>query len=206
MIVQPSDITNYSIALKNSGITFANIELLERQFILHLFGKEGAKALISYINANRTETKEEHPNAGDYEFGSAPVGTTIHYDFADINELIYGDKLLFEGLLPLLAIMLCCNFLSQNRIQVARQNVTKQPNGARTTTKREEMEVVQALAYSAHNIVYAMNDYLQTPANNPLNLHVNTQILPQRYFTNTSGRMPLNAPFLSIIGWGGMYY
>ena len=53
MIITAYDVYRYSIALKNSGITQENIDVLERQFLLLVFGKEGAKRLIEYINANK---------------------------------------------------------------------------------------------------------------------------------------------------------
>ena len=46
MIITAYDVYRYSIALKNSGITQENIDVLERQFLLLVFGKEGAKRLI----------------------------------------------------------------------------------------------------------------------------------------------------------------
>lgn len=66
-----------------------------------------------------------------------------------VKELLDGDDELFSGLRALLATIICTNLLSQNRILVGRQNVAKRPLTHQVTTRREESDVIQALAYSA---------------------------------------------------------
>lgn len=205
MIITAYDVYRYSIALKNSGITQENIDVLERQFLLLVFGKEGAKRLIEYINANKMPITLPTSNLPeDYEFGGNPVEQPRRWDFGEINELIYGDNILFSGLIALLSVAIALNLESQGRLQIARQNVTKQPVNSRIITRREENEVTQALAFQARNILFALHDYLGQEGKNPLKLEVYRYVEPTRYSTNTSGKMGTNLGFLGIYG-GGWY-
>lgn len=176
-ILSADDLYSYSIALRNSGITINNLRMLETQVLIFLFGKEGARRVVQEINENRVTSPK-------------------------VQELIDGDDELFSGLRALLATVVCTNLLSQNRIQVARQNVTKQPQSSRQTQRREEADVVQSLAYSARSLIFAMADYLQQEGKNPLNLHVENSILTTRYSTNTSGAIPAATPyFMGFLPW-----
>lgn len=193
MLITSVDLYRYSIALVNSGITQDNIDMLERQILVTIFEKESAKALVNYINENKKPI--ESPNKKDSSFGdfggNTPV-VPVEYDYGELNKLIKGDNVLFQGLIALLAVLVCLNLLSQNRIQVARQNVTKQPLSSRTTSRREESDVVQSLSFTAHNLIGAMDDFLKQPGNNPLKLKIRDAVHPARYSTNTSGKMPMN--------------
>lgn len=94
------------------------------------------------------------------------------------------------------------NLLSQNRILVGRQNVAKRPLTHQVTTRREESDVIQALAYSAKSIIFAMHDYLKQEGKNPLDLKIARSIFATRYATNTSGYIPANTPgFMGFLGW-----
>lgn len=204
MILQVSDLYKYSIALQNSGITPENLAMLERQAISVLFGREGARNLIKYLNENTIEVVAEGVGGGSVPgFGgdSAPPSEPS-FSYGDLTELVEGDNVLFSGLRALLSVLSCMNLLSQNRVQVARQNVQNQPNSSRPTTRREESDVVQGLSYTAQNIIYAMDDYLKQKDKNPLNLQVNGAVIPSRYSTDTSGRMPQNTPyFMGFFGF-----
>lgn len=176
-ILKPEDLSTYSIALRNPGLAVENLQMLEVQVLLFIFGKDGARALINEINVNG----EDSPK---------------------VKELIDGDNVLFMGLRALLATVVCTNLISQNRLMVARQNVTKQPLGARVTSRREEADVVQALAFSAKNLIYAMGDYLSQEGKNPLGLKIRRSIWPARYSTNTSGKMPSSQYFfMGFLPW-----
>lgn len=176
-ILSSDDLFSYSIALRNSGVTVQNLHMLETQVLIFLFGKDGARSLVREINANGIDS---------------PI----------VAELIGGDDELFAGLRALLATIVCTNLLSQNRIQVARQNVTKQPAGARQTQRREEADVVQSLAYSARSMIFAMNDYLKQDGKNPLNLRIEHVILNTTYATNSSGFIPASMPYhMGFLGW-----
>ncbi len=176
-ILSADDLFSYSIALRNSGVTVQNLAMLERQVLVFLFGKEGARRIVQEINANTV---------------TSPT----------VQELLDGDDELFSGLRALLATVVCTNLLSQNRIQVARQNVTKQPAGARQTQRREEADVVQSLAYSARSMIFAMNDYLKQDGKNPLDLHIAHVILNTTYATNSSGFIPASMPYhMGFFGW-----
>lgn len=176
-ILSIDDLYSYSIALRNSGITVQNLGMLEKQVLVFLFGKDGARRLVQEINANTVTSPK-------------------------VQELIDGDDELFSGLRSLLATIVCTNLLSQNRIQVARQNVTKQPAGSRQTQRREEADVVQSLAYSARSIIFAMHDYLAQEDKNPLDLHIEHVILTTRYSTNTSAAIPAALPsFMGFLSW-----
>ncbi len=175
-ILTADDLFSYSIALRNSGVTVQNLRMLETQVLIFIFGREGARRLIRAINENA--------------------------DADSVKELLDGDDELFSGLRALLATVVCTNLLSQNRIQVARQNVTKQPMSSRQTQRREEADVVQSLAYSARSIIFAMNDYLSQDGKNPFDLQIERTILATRYSTNTSGSIPAAAPyFMGFLGW-----
>jgi hypothetical protein len=175
-ILTVEDLYTYSIALRNSGIPTQNLRMLETQSLLFLFGKDGARRLVREINT-----------------GGA--------DGPNVAELIKGDTELFNGLRALLATIVCTNLLSQNRMQVARQNVAIQPDGSRQTQRREEADVVQALAYSARSLIFAMHDYLQQDGKNPLDLQIKHVVMATRYSTNTSGAIPAAAPFMGFLGW-----
>lgn len=143
---------------------------MERQFLLLVFGKEGAKRLIEYINANKMPITLPTSNLPeDYEFGGNPVEQPRRWDFGEINELIYGDNILFSGLIALLSVAIALNLESQGRLQIARQNATKQPVNSRIITRREENEVTQALAFQARNILFALHDYLGQEGKTRLN-------------------------------------
>lgn len=175
-ILSADDLYSYSIALRNSGVTTNNLRMLETQVLIFLFGKEGARRIVKEINENTVTS----PN---------------------VQELLDGDNELFSGLRALLATVVCTNLLSQNRMQVARQNVTKQPAGARQTQRREEADVVQSLAYTARSLIFAMYDYLQQEGKNPLDLRIERTILITRYSTNTSGSIPAASPyFMGFLG------
>lgn len=90
-IVSADNLYEYSIALRNSGITVSNLQMLERQILTFIFGKEGALALVREINANTVQSPK-------------------------VKELLDGDDELFSGLRALLATIICTNLLSQNRI------------------------------------------------------------------------------------------
>lgn len=176
-ITTTEDLYSYSIALRNSGITVSNLKMLEMQVLVFIFGKDGARAIVQEVNNNTVQSPK-------------------------IKELITGDDELFAGLRALLATVICTNLLSQNRILIGRQNVAKRPMGGQTTTRREESDVVQALAYSAKSIIYAMDDYLKQDGKNPLELKIHHSILPTRYSTNTSGNIPANSPYcMGFLGW-----
>lgn len=176
-IVSADNLYEYSIALRNSGITVSNLQMLERQILIFIFGKEGALALVREINANTVQSPK-------------------------VKELLDGDDELFSGLRALLATIICTNLLSQNRILVGRQNVAKRPLTHQVTTRREESDVIQALAYSAKSIIFAMHDYLKKEGKNPLDLKIARSIFATRYATNTSGYIPANTPgFMGFLGW-----
>lgn len=175
-ILSPEDLYTYSIALRNSGVTVDNLHLLEMQILVFVFGREGARKLSIEINKNSVTSDK-------------------------VSELLEGDNILFAGLKPLLAVIVCTNLLSQNRIQVARQNVSKQPLNSRNTNRREESDVVQSLAYTARNIIFAMDDYLRQEGKNPLELKIENTILTTRYSTNTSGTLPANLPYMGFLRW-----
>lgn len=202
MIVTAYNLYQYTIALKNSGVTQENINMLERQFLPLLFGVDGATRLIKYINENKTLIEAtKTTNKGSYDFGGNPQETVPKYTYGDITELIEGDNILFSGLKALLSIMIALTLISQNREQVARQNVTKQPVNSRAIAKREETEVVQSLAFQGKSIIYAMKAYLKQDGKNPLKLEVTRTIEPTRYSTNTSGKMGMNMGMYGIYGW-----
>lgn len=174
-ILQVSDLHDYSIAIRNSGITENGLQMLEMQMLVWLFGRDGTRHLVEKINA---EPDDEY-----------------------ITELLGGDNVIFAGLRALLATTICTNLISQNRLQVARQNVTKQPVGSRQTNKREESEVVQALSYSANNLIFALYDFLRQDGKKPLELEVKRIAKLTQYSTNTSGTIPAGAPhWLSFFG------
>lgn len=200
MIVEPLDLFKYSIALVNSGVTLESIEVLEQQILPLLFGVEGAERLVEYLAENTTEEKTDPMPTGDtYDFTGSAEAPRIVYNYGDVDELIKGDKKLFAGLKALLATLICTNLLSQNRVQVARQNVTKQPTNSRQTNRKEDSEVVQALCFTAHSIICAMARYLTKEGKNPLKLDVRGIIEATRYSVNVSGKMPSN--WLNIWGW-----
>lgn len=200
MIVQPLDLFKYSIALVNSGVTIESIEILERQILPLLFGVEGAERLVAYIATHTTEViTEPKPTSDTYDFTGASEALQREYNYGIIDELIKGDKRLFAGLKALLATLICTNLLSQNRVQVARQNVTKQPVNSRQTNRKDDSEVVQAMCFTAHSIILAMDRYLKKEGKNPLNLDVRGIIEATRYSVNASGKMPSN--WLNIWGW-----
>lgn len=169
-ILTTEDLYSYSIALRNSGITTSNLHMLETQILIYLFGKEGARRVVKEINTNTDASPK-------------------------VKELLGGDDELFPGLRALLATIVCINLLSQSRVQIARQNATKQPQLSRQIQRREEADVVQSLAYTARNMTFAMNDYLKQENKNPLSLRIERVILTTRYSTNTSGHIPAAAPF-----------
>lgn len=204
MIITAYDIYKYSIALKNSGITQENIDVLERQALILIFGKEGARRLIKYIIENKTAIQPgPDPEFKPYDFGGIPVEQDPQFTYGDVTELIYGDDILYSGLIALLSIMVALNLESQNRMQIARQNVTKQPVNSRLITRREENEITQSLAFQARNILFALCDYLAQEGKNPLGLKVIRFVEPTRYSTNTSGKMGMNLGFMGI--WGGWW-
>ena len=167
-IVSQSDLHRYSIGDRISGITDENITMLETNMLIRIFGKDGARRIITEINDN-------------------PESETL-------TELIGGDNVLFVGLRPLLATAICAHLISQNQIQVARQNVSKQAPGAYSIQRRNEADVVQALSYTAIGITYALNDYLHQPGKNPLGLRVEQTLLVTTYSKNTSGYIPALRP------------
>lgn len=171
-IVSQDDLYKYGIGNKISGITDENITMLETNMLIRIFGKEGARRIITAINENP--------------------------DSEALTELINGDNVLFVGLKPLLATAICTHLISQNQLQVARQNAPKQPSGAYTLQRRNEADVVQALSYTAIGITYAMNDYLHQEGKNPLGLRVEQTLLVTTYSKNTSGYIPALRPHL----WG----
>lgn len=200
MIVEPLDLFKYSIALVNSGVTYESIEVLEQQILPLIFGVEGAERLVGYLNENTTEEiTDPVPTESTYDFsGSAEAPRKIS-NYGDIDELIKGDKKLFAGLKALLATLICTNLLSQNRVQVARQNVTKQPTNSRQTSRKDDSEVVQSLCFTAHSIICAMSRYLRKDGKNPLKLDVSGIVRATSYAVNVSGKMPAN--WLNVWGW-----
>lgn len=199
-IVDPLDLFKYSIALVNSGVTYESIEVLERQILPLLFGVNGAERLLEYLAGNTTKEKTEPlPTDDTYDFSGNTEVPRIIYNYGEVDELIKGDGKLFAGLKALLATLICTNLLSQNRVQVARQNVTKQPTNSRQTNRKEDSEVVQALCFTAHSIICAMARYLTKEGKNPLKLDVRGIIEATRYSVNVSGKMPSN--WLNIWGW-----
>lgn len=200
MIVEPLDLFKYSIALVNSGVTLESIEVLEQQILPLLFGVDGAERLVEYLSENTTEAKTDPLPTGDtYDFTGSAEAPRIVYNYGDVDELIKGDKKLFAGLKALLSTLICTNLLSQNRVQVARQNVTKQPANSRQTSRKEDSEVIQALCFTSHSIICAMARYLTKEGKNPLKLDVSGIIEATRYSVNVSGKMPAN--WLNIWGW-----
>jgi len=163
-ILTVQDLHTYSIALQNSGIAVKNLQALEMQVLVLIFGRDGAKTLVKKINA---EPEDEY-----------------------INRLLEGDNELFPGLKALLATIICANLISQNRLQVGRQNIAKQLPGTRPTNRREETDVVQSLSFSARSILYAMSDFLEQDGNNPLKLVVYPAISPTPHSVNSSGTIP----------------
>lgn len=199
-IVDPLDLFKYSIALVNSGVTYESIEVLERQILPLLFGVDGAERLLEYLAENTTEEKTEPlPTDDTYDFSGSAEVPRIIYNYGEVDELIKGDGKLFAGLKALLATLICTNLLSQNRVQVARQNVTKQPVNSRQTNRKEDSEVVQALCFTAHSIICALARFLKKEGKNPLDLNVDGIIEATRYSVNVSGKMPSN--WLNIWGW-----
>lgn len=174
-IIVPEDLHKYSIALRNSGVTPENLGMLESSFLVFLFEYEGAEKIANAV---------------------ADGGT----DYDNIKELIEGNpRYLFAGLRALLSVMACLQLLSQNRIQVARQNINKFPVNSHVTQRREEADVVQALSYQAKNLIHAMDKYLQKESKNPLGLRINNVVLPTRYATNTSGTIPAAQMFMGFL-------
>lgn len=171
-IITQEDLYRYGIGLKNNGIADENLLMLETNMLMRLFGKEGAKRLINAIK-------------------TAPD---------TVQELLDGDDILFMGLRALLSTAICTHLLSQNQVQVARQNVSKQPSGSYALQRRNEADVVQSLSYTAVGITYALNDYLHQEGKNPLGLRVEQTLLVTTYNKNTSGFIPAAMPRL-----GGLY-
>lgn len=200
MIVEPLDLFKYSIALVNSGVTIENINLLEQQILPILFGVEGAERLVEYLNENTSVTiTPPEPTDDSYDFSGAAEAPKKVFDYKEMNTLVKGDEKLFAGLKALLSILICTNLLSQNRIQIARQNITKQPTNSRQTNRNEDSEVVQALCFTAHSIICAMDRYLRKVEGTSLKLSVRGFIEAARYSVNVSGKMPVN--WLNIFGW-----
>lgn len=165
-IIQKKDLSDYGIATVNNGVTEQQIEIMERGFLILIFGIEGAKKIYeNLMSENENFTLE--------------------------NDFFKGDRILFPGLIALLSVQCSLHLISKGRVSVGREASGKTATSARLS-KREENEVIQALAWEVKHMVHSLKNYLSDTKKNPLDLKVYLTPEINQYQKNLSGKMPQN--------------
>ena len=175
-IITKQDLSNYGIALVNNGITTGQIEILERGFMVMLFGVEGARNIYNLL------IDEE----------SKQVSTS------ELQNLLHGDGILFPGLIALLSLLCCMHLISKSRLEVGRVNGSRRPADSATLSKQDENEVIQALAWEITHVVFALKDFLKVADNNKLGLEIVYTPVLNTYAKNLSGKIPVNGPKIGM--------